>query len=598
MLAKARFGVLAAAAAWLGAGAPVCGAGVPGFGGSIAGWVTDASGSPRMGAAVLLLDRVEREVQRALTDESGTFLFAPLTPGTYSLRVNLASFLPALKRNIEVQPGMRSLLKVNLAGLFSTVELVYSSGGGAVMSDDWKWALRGSASTRPVLRFHPAARAPAEHRSGASDVFSDTRGMVRISAGDESRVSQYGNEADLGTAFALATSVFGENQIQFSGNFGYSAANGAPSAGFRTSYSRGPRDGQSAEVSVTMRQLFLPVRAGAGILTGQDEASPALRTMSVGFLDEAQIAPNLRLEYGFSLESVSFLDTLNYFSPYGRLTYTVTGGETVEFAYSSGVPPVALFPGLRDSENDLQRDIASLGLFPRVSLRGGHARVQRSANYELAYRRTLGSRTFGAAVYREWVNNAALTLVAPAGTVPAAELLPDLLSNSAVFNVGDYAAAGYMASLTQALGDHWSVTLAAGSGNALVPVSSELKGSSPDELRTILRHGRQAWLAARASFAAPSTGTLVAATYRSTDRRSLTAGHMYLTQTLRPDTGLGIYIRQPIPILSSRFGQLEATADLRNLCAEGYVPVEAAGGKRVTLLHTPRSVRGGLSFIF
>ena len=50
-----------------------------------------------------------------------------------------------------------------------------------------------------------------------------------------------------------------------------------------------------------------------------------------------------------------------------------------------------------------------------------------------------------------------------------------------------------------------------------------------------------------------------------------------------------------------RVGQLQSqkdAADLRNLLAEGYVPLLTPQGRRVYLLHTPRSVRGGLSFIF
>ena len=39
-------------------------------------------------------------------------------------------------------------------------------------------------------------------------------------------------------------------------------------------------------------------------------------------------------------------------------------------------------------------------------------------------------------------------------------------------------------------------------------------------------------------------------------------------------------------------------ADLRNLLAQGYLPLGIAGGQSLTLLETPRSVRGGLSFIF
>jgi hypothetical protein len=42
---------------------------------------------------------------------------------------------------------------------------------------------------------------------------------------------------------------------------------------------------------------------------------------------------------------------------------------------------------------------------------------------------------------------------------------------------------------------------------------------------------------------------------------------------------------------------MEASADLRNLLAQGYLPL-SAGGQRLLLVQTPRSVRGGLSFIF
>jgi hypothetical protein len=45
-------------------------------------------------------------------------------------------------------------------------------------------------------------------------------------------------------------------------------------------------------------------------------------------------------------------------------------------------------------------------------------------------------------------------------------------------------------------------------------------------------------------------------------------------------------------------GRLEATAEMRNMLAQGYLPITTAGGRRMLLTHTPRAVRGGLSFIF
>jgi len=580
------------------AGAGAWGAPPEKLSGSIAVYVTNTAGMPQMGATVLLFNGVDRMVQRALTDEAGSFLFDSLPAGAYSIRVSLASFLPALKRNIAVQPGMRSLLSVNLAGVLSSIELVYSAKGSrAIMSDDWKWVLRSSNATRPVLRFGP--RITVVGQADSSGLFSQTRGMVKVSAGDQGSVSQFGNEPDLGTAFALATSVFGNNQVHVSGNFGYSAATGIPSAGFRTSYSRGPEGSRSAQVNLTMRQWYLPARVGAGLISGQQGEAPALRTMSVGFLDRKELAEGLRLEYGFSLESVSFLSTLNYFSPYGRLTYDLGPQGAFEVAFNSGLPPAQFFASPAGAPNDLQQDLAALSLFPRVSLRGGRARVQRADNLEIAYRRTIGSRTYGLAAYLESMTNAAVTMVAPAGAVPPSDLLPDLLSNSAVFNVGDYSSAGYMASVTQGLGDHMNLSLTGGSGGALIPSQRELVGGSPDDLRRVLRHGQRRWLALRFSATAPRTRTQFTTSYRWADGRALTAPHAYLTGAgLYSDIGWNLYFRQPVPWASGMRGRLEITGDMRNLLGQGYLPLSTGFGRRALLVHTPRGVRGGFNFIF
>ena len=93
--------------------------------GKILGLVTDAAGVPQMGAAVLLLNQQDRLCERALTDEKGAFSFDGLAAGVYSIRVSLASFLPVSKSSILVQPGLRTLLNVSLAGLFSSIQLVY-----------------------------------------------------------------------------------------------------------------------------------------------------------------------------------------------------------------------------------------------------------------------------------------------------------------------------------------------------------------------------------------------------------------------------------------------------------------------------------------
>ncbi len=567
--------------------------------GSIAGVVRDAAGVPQMGATVILYNRSERPIQRALTNEKGEFAFASLVPDVYAIRVTLASFLPALKRNILVQPGMQSLLHVNLASVFSSIELVGAGPGqGALMSEEFKWVLRGAGATRPVLRALPEIAKPAERRRAAA--FKDTRGVVRVSGGDEGHVSALGAEPDLGTSFALATSVFGANQLQFSGNVAYSANTGAPAAAFRTSFRRELPGGPSPQLGVTMRQLYLPVRASAGQawLSGRQGGAPALRTLSVTTFDRARLGDALSLEYGASLDSVAFLDRLNYFSPFARLTYDAGRGGLFQLSYISGTPPGELLSSGVDTQAEFEQDLAALALFPRVSLRQGRARVQRAAGLEAGYRVRAGSRTFGAAVYREAVSNAALTLAAPEGTPAGAELLPDLFSKSWVLNAGNYQRIGYLASVTQSLGEWWDLTLAFGSGNALTAGGArQLEQGSPEELRAMLRSSRRHSLTARVAGVSPWSGTRFVASYQWASLRSLTPPHVYLTQGMREGLGLNLLLRQPIPAFGPLPGRLEASAELRNLLAQGYVPLNFAG-RRSYLVPTPRSVRGGLSFIF
>ena len=59
-----------------------------------------------------------------------------------------------------------------------------------------------------------------------------------------------------------------------------------------------------------------------------------------------------------------------------------------------------------------------------------------------------------------------------------------------------------------------------------------------------------------------------------------------------------VFIRQPIPGNSFLSGHIEAIIDLRNLLAQGYVPVLDQDGQTVYLVQSARSVRGGLSFNF
>ena len=564
--------------------------------GAITGFVTDAGGVPQMGAAVFLFNRQERQFERAITDERGVFKFLGLAPDLYSVKVTLASFVPALKKGIQVQPGMASILNVNLNTLFSSIQFAYPPiDAGTMMSDEWKWVLRSAGPTRPVLRFNGDALArdtsASRHRTA---VFSDTRGLLKVSAGEGSLASGVANEADLGTAFALATSLYGSNNVQFSGNVGYGSQTGVPTTAFRTSYSRNLGIG-SPEVSVTMRQLFLPGRLGAA-LGGNDSALPMLRSMSASFDDSSKLSDELTVQYGFTLNSISFLDHLNYASPYARLTYSLGDAGEVEIAYTSGDARPDLAG--KASDVDMQQQLSALGMFPRISLLEGRPKIQRGENFEFTYSRKVGSRTYQGSAYREHVSNAALSMVAPGGMFSGGDILPDLFNGTSSFNAGNYGSMGYSAAVTQTVGPHVTAMVMFESMGALTVDDREIVSNSPDELRSMIHAGRRKAATVRVTAVSPWTGTHVIASYQAaSDHRWVTPGHLYSTGTMHPMPGLNLYLRQPIPRFSMPW-RMEATADLRNMLAQGYLPLDVAGGQRLLLLESPRSVRGGLSFIF
>src|SRR5882724_3140633 len=114
--------------------------------GAIVGIVTDPLGIPQMGATVILYNRQDRLSEKVSTDERGEFRFVGLFPDSYSIRVTLATFLPVFRQGIMVQPGMRSILSVNLSGVFSTIQFSYPAiENGSFITDDWKWVLRSAS---------------------------------------------------------------------------------------------------------------------------------------------------------------------------------------------------------------------------------------------------------------------------------------------------------------------------------------------------------------------------------------------------------------------------------------------------------------------
>src|SRR5579871_5606804 len=70
--------------------------------GSIKGVVKDPSGAILPGATVVLVNKATQQSVQTITAEAGTYTFAFLTPGDYSLTVEMPGFKKYLRDNLTV----------------------------------------------------------------------------------------------------------------------------------------------------------------------------------------------------------------------------------------------------------------------------------------------------------------------------------------------------------------------------------------------------------------------------------------------------------------------------------------------------------------
>ena len=566
--------------------------------GAIEGRVRNSVGMPQPGAIVLLQTQNEHLVARTQTAVDGRFRFDSLTPDSYTVRVSSSSFLPANRQNVPVRAGMESLLSVQLASFFSTIELVSTlPAPGGLVTDEWKWVLRSNLGLRPVLRLSPELDPLSAHGDPVPDGWRKTRGVVQVSGGEASS-DLMGSSSDLGTAFALATSVFGTRELQFSGNVGYAAASGNPATAFRTRYTGLGGASLTPDVEFTVRQLAFGQRAGQALLTGPGAVQelPALRSYSIKLQDHQEIGDRMRLNYGMLMEAVAFVDHLNVLSPFAKLEYDLPHKSGAEMAFSAGAPG-ADFSSPAPAPSQAE-SLAGLNLFPRVSLLSGKARLQHATSYEAGYHLSLGNTTLHGSVYQERTYNQAFVLAGDTSVLNTKDLLPDMASSSSIFNFGNFTSSGYLVSASRPLGAQWSASALFGSGGALRPDNTGALVSDASSLRDRMRVGQAKWASARVAGTLPSAGTYFSMAYIWTPGGRLIPTHAFLTQDMQTGLGFNFQVRQPLPVINGLGGRFEVTAEVRNLLAQGYLPVPSSDGQSMLLVPFPRSLRGGLSFIF
>lgn len=575
--------------------------------GNVLGTVVDSSGTPQMGATIQLFNKYRRLLAKTMTAANGQFAFAGLPVDVYSVQVSLASFLPVSRDRIAVKAGVDSVLQIHLASLFSNIELTYTVPTGA-MTEDWKWALRTSPATRPINRIL-ADDTPQSTGKLRPKIFSDTRAMLSVTGGDGGLIDSDSVVGDLGTGFSLTTNFLGKNQLQLAGSFGSGPQTGPSAMSLCAIYTPGKRGGFAAppEVTMTMAQFGrFGSQPSSGDFTSPNLAStaPALRSMSLSAYETADLFDNIHVEYGMTGESVEFMQHSSRVSPFVRTTVDLGSKGEVLAAYSDGGRPDELTahqeartPLLDVGSNDLAAAVEALSRLPQMSERNGRLQLQRSQNYEIGYKKVAGSRTYAVSAFYEYVSNGRVNVAGNLFDLPQGDLLSDGISMTSSYNVGNYRRTGYVASVDQRLTEFFHIGIALGRMGGFTSNPSGM-AQITDSPRAFLEEAIHNVANANIGLRVPRGGTELTASYGWTDTGAVIPYHAFTTQSTYIAPGFNVVLRQPIPSPFGMPGHFELTADLRNLLAQGYIPLAASNGGHMLIVQSPRAIRGGLNFVF
>jgi hypothetical protein len=559
------------------------------FSGNLLGSVVDSVGTPQMGASVSLYDRYARLVRKTLTTSEGRFGFPGLTPSLYSIKISVPSLLPASRDKIAVEAGLSSMLQIRMATIFSSVELQYTRPTTA-MSDDWKWVLRASSATRVITRELPQAPKPKSSSSeDIGKIFSDTRGLVSLSAGDAGSLLSDVNLADFGTSFALATTLYGKNKLTLSGAFGQSIQSGMPTIGVRATYARTDSEGVSnmPEMTITAQQISLPNRP---ISYPGPDGNPAVRSAALSYYDTMDILGAVHLEYGSSIDSVSYVDHVTRVSPFGRATIMLGKAGSIAMALSNGGNPNELYIHQFGDDMDLAGTVGALSSVPPFALRSGHLELQRTQNGEIGYTKVAGRRTYAVSAFYENVHDGRLNVAGDLTGLDSGNLLPDISSTTSIYDLGHYNRNGVVGSVNQKIHENLEVTAAGGAMGGFT-------NPAPTDQSLVLERREHLIATVGIRTTLPVLNTRVIGNYEYVGDGAIVPRHIFSTQRLYAEPGLNILFRQPLPSVFG-LGRLEVSADLRNLLAQGYLPMMSSDGHRSLLVQAPRAVRGGLNIIF
>lgn len=538
--------------------------------GTISGYVRNAAGTPQMGAVVEILGS---NIVTAFTDDHGFFSAGGLLPGIYQIKVSAASFLPSFRDGVGLRAGGKVMLNLTLNTLFDAIKVAPAQ--GPVDQDDWTWVLRSSAN-RSILRVvdDNSGKLSAAAMGDAAKNTHDLKGSLSFVAGSGS--DGFGGASDMSTGFSVERSIFASDTIGLWGNIGY--GNGSSTASVvRASFSHEMDNGSQPQFALTMRTLPAPF----------DMPNAALQALSMTTSDDFALGDVVELHFGSELQTIQFLGHVTAFRPFGSADVHLSPNTVVEYRYATSEPDALMEKGFDSAPADLSESQ------PRVSMVNYNSALEHAHHHELSLSRRVGNNTsLQVAAFYDRVVDPALTGVGEFST-DGGMVLPDIYSGTFTYQGSDLRTEGMRVVAQQRLTKEITATMDVGYGGVL---AMQAPGASLANAQQWMGTHNRHSVAGKLTGTTPKTKTHWIASYRWIDGSALTPVDMFNVSPGHAAPYLNFYLRQPIPLIFP--GHLEALIDLRNLLAQGYVPVLGEDRRTVYLVQDARAVRGGLNFTF
>jgi hypothetical protein len=515
----------------------------------------------------------------AFTDNHGHYVFAHVLPGEYVVRATAALYLPAMRDNLRLLAGNRTVLNMTLSTLFDATEWLPAERRRAdEPDDDWKWTLRSTAN-RPLLRLagHQNAQGLSIHASDRRT--PQTRARLAMTSGDGGFAA-----SGMHNIFTVDHVLDDGGGMLLRADLGVAQAGRpvAPSADLSAGYERR----MNYNTTTRMVTAFSSHPNLVSAITPGGMQSLLLESAEQMQLNEA-----VGIDAGAEMMGVQIGSNAVAMQPF--LKVVVSPAESVLVTYR--------FATARNFQSSEDMGSVDAGM-PEAGVRQGRVRIQSGLHQEISIGKRSGRGLVQAAWYYDRIAN---PVVNGSGMLDNAALMTgnyvvDPATESFRIVGANYEGSGVNVSANERLcGSLWAVLDYSTGTVLMMRQTSPASMAQMDEsiLNEAMRavHSETATAALRGSIARTNTHLRMA--YRWQPQHTVTAVNPY--HAFSDQAYLSFSVRQPLHVHGILPKGTVATLDVTNLLAQGYQPVATdADGQTIYFAQAERAIEGGLSFTF